>query len=123
MAVVRHAGRKRRAIVKGKRLLAFGQLELSLKGIDLPPVLEDLFLFLGKADGHVAKTQDRSWIFPVRAKSHRRRVNEKEMARRFQDESELQGGVIAFGRGIEIYALDNCCVGLSGVAWGGVDLI
>ena len=46
------ACREGRAIVEGVWLSAFGELDLSLEGVDLAPTLQHLLLFFGKIDRH-----------------------------------------------------------------------
>ena len=51
MSVVRQAGRERRAVVEGVLGAAFRELQARLERVNLPPVLDDLFLLLREAEG------------------------------------------------------------------------
>ena len=51
MSVMRQSCSKRRAIVEGKLGTTFGELQARLKRVNIPPVLDDLFLLLGKVEG------------------------------------------------------------------------
>lgn len=56
VAVVGEAGREGRAIVEGVEGVALGQLDLGLKGLDLAPSFDGVFLFLGEIDRHGGRT-------------------------------------------------------------------
>ena len=51
MTVVRQPSRERRAVVEGELGAALGELQARLEGINVPPILDDLFLLLGKVKG------------------------------------------------------------------------
>lgn len=52
MAIVREASRERGTIVEGKARAALGELQLSLKGVDLSPEADRLLLCLRKVYTH-----------------------------------------------------------------------
>ncbi len=62
---MRHARGERRAIVEGVRLLAFGELQLAVEGVDGVPEGQDALLFLGKVDGHCDGMRGGAWNFGV----------------------------------------------------------
>ena len=56
VAVMGEAGREGRAIVESVEGVSLGQLDLRLKGLDLAPSLDGVFLFLGEIDRHGGRT-------------------------------------------------------------------